>query len=132
MSTIDDKAAALLERPSLEGLSYALRHPEIWPKGFEWNYDHCCTCAMGLAGNLWGQIRAPCTDEMCKTMPLTRTEARDIFTRLALYVDGVIASEHVADAIDALLASRANTHTGDYHAENPRTRRCLHRPGRAA
>lgn len=42
-----------LSKPSLAGLSYVLRHPEIWPDGFEWNYGNCRTCAMGIAHRLW-------------------------------------------------------------------------------
>lgn len=47
-------------RPSLENLSYALRHPETWPDGFAWNYADCESCAMGLAAKLWesmGEIK---------------------------------------------------------------------------
>jgi hypothetical protein len=47
-----------LGKPSLHALSYALRHPDTWPKGFVWNYDHCHTCAMGLAHTLWEAIPA--------------------------------------------------------------------------
>lgn len=47
------KAFLDLDTPSLEGLAYALRHPEIWPVGFEWAFDDCSQCAMGLAHRLW-------------------------------------------------------------------------------
>lgn len=42
-----------LDKPSLHALSYILRHPDTWPKGFVWNFDDCETCAMGLAHRLW-------------------------------------------------------------------------------
>lgn len=42
-----------LNKPSLHALSYALRHPDTWPDGFNWNYLHCEECAMGLAHHLW-------------------------------------------------------------------------------
>lgn len=42
-----------LSKPSLAGLSWTLRHPETWPRGFAWNYSRCHTCAMGLAYQLW-------------------------------------------------------------------------------
>lgn len=47
-----------LSKPSLHALSYALRHPDTWPKGFVWGYQHCDNCAMGLAHGLWNQIPA--------------------------------------------------------------------------
>lgn len=43
-------------KPSLENLSYALRHPETWPKGFHWDYTRCESCAMGLAHGLWSMF----------------------------------------------------------------------------
>lgn len=45
-----------LDKPSLHALSYALRHPDTWPKGFVWDYSKCDQCAMGLAHALWGEI----------------------------------------------------------------------------
>lgn len=39
--------------PSLAYLANHLRHPENWPKGFEWNFNHCSTCALQLAHELW-------------------------------------------------------------------------------
>lgn len=42
-----------LNRPSLDSLSYILRHPDTWPKNFVWNYAWCSNCAMGLAHKLW-------------------------------------------------------------------------------
>lgn len=53
MSTIDDKTAALLASPTLEGLAYRLRHKETWPKDFEFDFDRCHRCAMGLAFQSW-------------------------------------------------------------------------------
>lgn len=54
--TETEKLFADLNKPSLVGLSYALRHPELWPPGFQWNYKSCETCAMGLAHQLWNDI----------------------------------------------------------------------------
>lgn len=42
-----------LNVPSLERLSYLLRHQELWPKNFKWNFDSCDHCAMGLAIAFW-------------------------------------------------------------------------------
>lgn len=38
---------------SLPALAFILRNKELWPKGFEWDYNNCNKCAMGLAKNLW-------------------------------------------------------------------------------
>jgi hypothetical protein len=42
-----------LDQPSLQALSHILRHRELWPESFVWNYASCQTCAMGLAQLLW-------------------------------------------------------------------------------
>lgn len=42
-------------KPTLHGLSYALRHPETWPDDFYWDFNYCTNCAMGLAFALWSQ-----------------------------------------------------------------------------
>ena len=44
-----------LNKPTLHALSYALRHPDTWPKDFVWNYRECNQCAMGLAHQLWAE-----------------------------------------------------------------------------
>ncbi len=46
-----------LNKPDLQNLAYALRHPETWPKGFVWNFSNCKTCAMGLARSLWPAVQ---------------------------------------------------------------------------
>lgn len=53
---VDTQETAFLQdlsKPSLEALSHILRHTELWPVGFEWDYSECEKCAMGLAGKLW-------------------------------------------------------------------------------
>ena len=52
-------ALVSLNRPSLRGLAFALRHPETWPAGFTWNYAKCNSCAMGLAAKIWTNMRMP-------------------------------------------------------------------------
>jgi hypothetical protein len=39
--------------PSLENLSYILRHREWWPDGFEWNFRYLNSCGIGLSQYLW-------------------------------------------------------------------------------
>lgn len=75
-----------LNKPSLHALSYALRHPDTWPKGFVWDYQHCNKCAMGLANVLWKlsfpkDMGQPNTGSsvMAKIMHIGFKEAQDIF-----------------------------------------------------
>jgi hypothetical protein len=81
-----DEAKALfadLDRPSLHALSYALRHPDVWPEGFVWDYRHCNKCAMGLAHALWNSI--PSADResgpsiMARRFAMPFAEAKSIF-----------------------------------------------------
>lgn len=61
-----------LDKPSLHGLSYALRHPDVWPEGFIWNYGNCDNCAMGLAHALWrSSIPEMHRDSGCSIMART-------------------------------------------------------------
>jgi hypothetical protein len=103
--------------PSLEALSYALRHREVWPEGFRWNYDHCYGCAIGLAARLLNQnaIALATPSGMARLFGCSTLAARDIFWRLSVILGfsndhnlyrGRITPEHVASAIDDYLASR--------------------------
>lgn len=56
MSNLDDRVKALLAKPSLEALSYILRHEETWPKNFSWNFDGFFSCAIGLSQQIWETI----------------------------------------------------------------------------
>ena len=59
----DDKLFDL-SKPSLEALSHLLRHREMWPQGFTWNYSVCDKCAMGLARVMWEKdYISPCPDD---------------------------------------------------------------------
>src|SRR5262249_35156841 len=44
----------LLEKPSFPGLAYLLRHKELWPEGFVWDFCRLRDCAWGLASRYWG------------------------------------------------------------------------------
>lgn len=69
-----------LSKPSIEGLIYALRHPEVWPKGFEFDFRFCSKCAMGLAHAMWPQeISYPLDHCVAKALGLDRHVAFDIF-----------------------------------------------------
>lgn len=49
----EDRVLVDLSKPSLQALSHLLRHKELWPDGFEWDYRRCSTCAIGLSRELW-------------------------------------------------------------------------------
>jgi hypothetical protein len=93
---------------SLSGLSYALRHPETWPPGFEFDYIHDKTCAMGLAYRV-GMIDEPHAEAMMRAFGIRRH--CDAFT---MFCSGYgctrkseITADMVADRIDAYLARSA-------------------------
>jgi hypothetical protein len=50
----DTQVVPNLTTPSLVGLAYLLRHKELWPRGFDWNYNASQTCAVGLSYQFWG------------------------------------------------------------------------------
>ena len=124
MSNLDNRVARLLAKPSLEGLAYALRHPEVWPEGFEWGYGECETCAVGLASKLWsmgfakwyaawldGEVDTHVTNAsawVSEHLHLPDPIARAIFMRLNHQHHGYhnVTPHHVATAIDAYLAQR--------------------------
>ena len=109
MSTLDNRVTSLLAKPSLEGLAYALRHKEVWPDRFKWNYDTCTTCAMGLANRLWSmRLRDGAFNYIegtARQFKMNPDLAFTIFYSLGRSGQ-TITPEHVADAIDAYLAQR--------------------------
>ncbi len=74
-----------LDKPSLHALSYVLRHPDLWPAGFSWNYNWCHQCAMGLAHQLWKSFPVGAGDHnagasvMARAFGIPFTEALKIF-----------------------------------------------------
>lgn len=100
--------AGLTDKPSLVGLSYALRHKETWPEGFVWDYDDCYTHALGLAWKLWESISIPSCWHVAKFMSIPHEVSRGFFLAAHLFAQvrfHDITPEHVADAIDAYLAT---------------------------
>lgn len=117
----------LSDRPSLVALSYALRHPETWPKDFVWNYSKCTSCAVGLALRLWPDaLQLPDGQRAQETwiareMAMGHRDAVHTFFGLARGYWAVkkrrlwfstrewtvawsaVTADHVADAIDAYL-----------------------------
>lgn len=80
-----DRLFVDLESPSLEALSFVLRHPDTWPEGFVWDYSNCNHCAMGMARALWritDQSMMEVTvgsSIMAKTFGMGFTDSQQIF-----------------------------------------------------
>lgn len=71
----------LLAKPSLKGLVYLLRHPQLWPEGFRWDWSRSESCAMGLAAKYWGGKveRHPYTYYMEEHFGLTCDTVLEVF-----------------------------------------------------
>jgi hypothetical protein len=105
-----------LSRPSLLGLSYALRHSNTWPDGFLWNYGRCPDCAMGLAAKLWREIMIinwEWCSELANAFSMPKSDAYKIFVAASKergWGNDMhrITPEMVADDIDEYLARRGS------------------------
>ncbi len=122
----ETEALFQLNKPTLHALSYALRHPDTWPKDFTWNYKYCDECAMGLASQLWNIILSNAEDvddeshenisNMAKTFAMPYDNAQQIFydaNHNQSMILGLsfpcamtaVTPEMVADKIDKYLAT---------------------------
>lgn len=110
MSSMPDRVRELLAAPSLAGLAYALRNPEVWPKEYReagWHFPSCTRCAMGLGHALWNGF------DVTGSLGISMAEACRLFggSRREGPYAGIdrrfITPTHVADAIDAFLLRRA-------------------------
>lgn len=124
VATTTDEALSRLVRslaqPSLENLSYALRHPETWPDDFTWNFAFCGSCAMGLASKLWS-LRGEVSDDIDVSMTtMARTFAMDLYRVGHIFGSSefterwwrnakspeLVTPAEVADAIDRYVAAQ--------------------------
>jgi hypothetical protein len=68
--------------PSISTLAYVLRHPELWPENFSWDYSSAPHCAMGLAHRMWpqqiGSMETHCVSQALK---FSEQDACRIFIR---------------------------------------------------
>lgn len=114
MSTVQDVATPTipdLSRPSLQALSYALRHRETWPADFRlkgWYFPIHEECAMGLANTLWNlNPTFVATPQMAEVFGISQEKADYIFLggfRPSSEFIRDTTPEMVADEIDKLLA----------------------------
>lgn len=110
--TFEDAAQIDLSKPSLEALSFLLRHRELWPKGFEWGYGECVSCAMGLAVSLWSIYRKDSYGDTVRKALHVTEEKKEQFNDIFYFAGSrrgvnLIIPEMVADDIDAYLARSA-------------------------
>lgn len=96
-----------LTKPSLKGLSYLLKHKELWPEGFDWNWSSPTHCAMGLCRKQWGtrlgmffQLRKHSTIA-ARMLGITQPEAQHLFLNSSWSTPTTIA-----DKIDELIVER--------------------------
>lgn len=96
---------------TLEGLAYVLRHRELWPSGFEWDYNECHACAIGMAMKLWsggGNRRYPISWTK-NFFGISIGDADAIFVNLGTSKTpegrAGVAPEHVASAIECHLSN---------------------------
>jgi len=91
-----------LSKPSLETLSHILRHKDLWPKNFTWDFGSCQHCAMGLAHKLWPEsIKRPISHEVGHAIGISYDAAYNIFLGKAFPLFS-ITPELVADELDKL------------------------------
>ena len=111
MSTIDDRVTALLASPSVPALIYALRHREVWPEGFEWDFGRCTNCAMGLTWKLWEGIKTPLLYTVATNIGLPHEFSREVFfgynNAYGTDDNREITPEMVADELERLTAPAA-------------------------
>jgi hypothetical protein len=73
-----EKTSEEIKADKLKGFIHILRHSELWPANFAWNY-HCCDhCAMGMAFEL-GYVSAPLTTKTAEAFGLSYQQAYWIF-----------------------------------------------------
>lgn len=123
-----------LSKPSLEGLSWLLRHPEAWPAHFQWRFQDvlergkCGTtgCAIGIAQLTWGGMlrkenrsaASHDTEPARERFGMRYDDFADIFLGASAYPSARltlanISPAMVADAIDAYLAQAIDTEGQD-------------------
>ncbi len=96
-----------LSEPTLENLSYLLRHKSLWPEGFVWNYSFPDTCAMELAKERYWVSDSPWYGEMAQVFQMDKHDAWRIFTGLNTSEVRRVSHIKVANEIDKYLARQA-------------------------
>lgn len=93
-----------LSKPSSKGLAYLLRHKELWPKDFVFNFLDCDTCAMGLAQRTWPEvIKYASTGSVGKALGIEEPAALIIFID-RFKENRVVSPEDIAVDLESLAA----------------------------
>ena len=111
--------ADLLTKPSLSTLAFVLRHRELWPEGFEWDYNDCEQCGMGMAFRLGLAARpshetvGPSLDAVTEAFDLSEDAALKLFVYAQMDLPAshrsrrFVTPDHVATLIEQHLAGAA-------------------------
>jgi hypothetical protein len=73
-----------ISTPTVANLVWVLRHREVWPQGFQWNYGDCDHCAMGLAARLWSEIVSANTYTLAVALNITHFQSQEAFLNACL------------------------------------------------
>ena len=93
-----------LTAPSKEDLIHLLRNESKWPEGFEFNFQNCSRCAIGLAHAVWPNvIKHSASENVGDAIGISRDIAHRIFGRGngAMDLSRVTAAD-VADMLEAV------------------------------
>lgn len=80
----------------------ALRDRSKWPKGFEWDFRSCRTCAMGLAKELY-LATGNYSRSVADALGVNRRDALFVFTEEDIE-GAIVTPEMVADRLEKLFA----------------------------
>ena len=91
-----------MTKASAQSIVWLLRHQELWPAGFHWNYETVPTCAIGLCEAKWGNVVIPLPRERITTK-IFGSYRREICGSGEYPVrDILVTPEMVADRIESL------------------------------
>ncbi len=96
LSTLPD-----LSRPSAKGLAYLLRHKELWPEGFSWDYIDPDRCAIGLARRYWPRSHLP----LYGSFGLSVRQSARIFNFPLSWLFGLHTPARIANLLDKAAAN---------------------------
>lgn len=96
-----------LTNPNLRALSHVLRHRELWPSDFAWDFHFGSTCAIGLSRRVLGDFNSERMDAYSENRIFFSTRGKrvrhmGVFSRRARRMSEV-TPEMVADQIDEYL-----------------------------
>ena len=93
-----------LTAPSKEALIHLLRNESKWPEGFEFNFQNCTKCAMGLAQAVWPHaIKDTASQNVGDAIGISRDIAHRIFQAGGGAMDlSRVTAADVADMLEAV------------------------------